>query len=58
MLLVIQDTRIALNIRKRILFVENGAIYYEGAAQEVAVHPEIRMRYLVSIRKLHFSPPP
>jgi ABC-type branched-subunit amino acid transport system ATPase component len=46
MLLVTQDTRIALNLSKRILFIEKGAICYEGTAQEVAEHPEIRMRYL------------
>jgi branched-chain amino acid transport system ATP-binding protein len=46
MLLVIQDTQIALNVSKRILFIEKGAICYEGAAQDVAEHPEIRMRYL------------
>jgi len=46
MLLVTQDTRIALNLSKRILFIEKGAVCYEGTAPEVAEHPEIRMRYL------------
>jgi len=46
MLLVIQDTRIAMNVSHRILFIEKGAIGYEGAARDVAEHPEIRMRYL------------
>jgi branched-chain amino acid transport system ATP-binding protein len=46
MLLVTQDTQIALKVSQRILFIEKGAICYEGTAQEVAEHPEIRMRYL------------
>lgn len=45
-LLVTQDTKIAMNVSRRILFIEKGTICYEGTAQEVADRPEIRMRYL------------
>lgn len=46
MLLVTQDTKIAMNVSKRILFIEKGRICYEGTSQDVAEHPEVRMRYL------------
>lgn len=46
MLLVTQDTKIALKVSQRILFIEKGTMGYEGPSQEVAEHPEIRMRYL------------
>lgn len=46
MLLVTQDTKIAMNVSNRILFIEKGSICYEGTSQDVAEHPEIRMRYL------------
>jgi len=46
MLLVTQDTKLAISVSKRILFIEKGRISYEGTSQDVAAHPEIRLRYL------------
>jgi len=46
MLLVTQDTKLAINVSKRILFIEKGRICYEGASKDVAEHPEVRLRYL------------
>jgi branched-chain amino acid transport system ATP-binding protein len=46
MLLVTQDTKLAMNVSKRILFIEKGRISYEGTSQDVAQHPEVRLRYL------------
>ena len=46
MLLVTQDTTLAMKVSKRIFFMEKGSIRYEGSSQDVADHPEIRLRYL------------
>jgi branched-chain amino acid transport system ATP-binding protein len=46
MLLVTQDTSLAMEVSKRIFFMEKGSIRYEGSSQDVADHPEIRLRYL------------
>lgn len=45
-LLVENNTKLALSICQRVCFIEKGAILYEGTSQEVLEHPEIRLRYL------------
>lgn len=45
-LLVENNTKIALSICQRVCFIEKGVIRYEGTSQEVLEHPEIRLRYL------------
>jgi branched-chain amino acid transport system ATP-binding protein len=45
-LLVTQYTKLAMEVSERIFFMEKGSICYEGSSQEVADHPEIRLRYL------------
>ncbi len=46
MLLVTQDTKLAMNVSQRIFFMEKGSICYEGTSQDVIDHPEIKKRYL------------
>jgi branched-chain amino acid transport system ATP-binding protein len=46
MLLVTQDTKLAMKVSSGIFFMEKGSICYEGTSQEVADHPEVRIRYL------------
>jgi len=45
-LLVTHGTKVATDYSARILFMEKGALCYEGTAQEVMENPEIRIRYL------------
>ncbi len=46
MLLVTQETKLALKVSSRILFMEKGSVCYQGPAEEVACKPEISQRYL------------
>jgi branched-chain amino acid transport system ATP-binding protein len=46
MLLVTQETKLALQVSSRILFMEKGSICYQGSADEVAGNPQISQRYL------------
>lgn len=45
-LLVENNTKIAISICQRVCFMEKGIIRHEGTSQEVLEHPEIRLRYL------------
>lgn len=46
MLLVTQETKLAVEVCSQILFMEKGSICYQGSAQEVANDPSITKRYL------------
>jgi branched-chain amino acid transport system ATP-binding protein len=46
MLLVTQETSLALKVSSRITFMEKGSICYQGSSEDVAHNPEISKRYL------------
>ena len=46
MLLVEQNTVLALEVAKRAYVIENGRIVLDGPARELANHPRVREAYL------------
>jgi branched-chain amino acid transport system ATP-binding protein len=42
-----QNLRFATELADRVCIIERGAIRYEGTPAELAVHPEVRQRYLM-----------